>query len=173
MRLSRTTTGAERRGAGRAAIRGARAGVPMRWSETVGLQASVAETRARRMARRATVQDGQVLCGVRFWIALALDQSVSPARSEPDEGKATETATLDSPRHTRSRRMLASRLASLVRVSSAFRVHRRRTVEPARATRARTRVRSRGSRRPGCAEASFSLCRVPSSSETVSGPLPA
>ena len=83
------------------------------------------------------------------------------------------TATLDSPRHTRSRRMLASRLASLVRVSSAFRVHRRHTVDPARATRARTRVRSRGSRRPGRAEASFSLCRVPSSSETVSGPLPA
>ena len=40
-------------------------------------------------------KEGQVLCGVRFWIALALDQSVSPARSEPDEGKATETATLD------------------------------------------------------------------------------
>ena len=172
MRLSRTTTGAERRGAGRAAIRGARAGVPMRWSETVGLQASVAETRARRMARRATVQDGQVLCGVRFWIALALDQSVSPARSEPDEGKATETATLDSPRHTRSRRMLASRLARSCgsRARSASIADARSTP---RATRARTRVRSRGSRRPGCAEASFSLCRVPSSSETVSGPLPA
>ena len=46
--------------------------------------------------------------------------------------------------------MFASRLASLVpRVSSAFRVHRRRSVHPARATRARTRVRPRGSRRPG------------------------
>ena len=178
MRLSRATTGAERRGAGRAAIRGARAGVPMRWSETVGLHASVAETRARRMARRATVQRGTsvVWCQILDRVGqLGLEILISASRqraANPTKEKRL-TATLDSPRHTRSRRMLASRLTSLVRVSSAFRVHRRRTVEPPRATRARTRVRSRGSRRPGRAEASFSLCRVPSSSETASGPLPA
>ena len=120
-------------------------------------------------------KEGQVLCGVRFWIALGLEVLISASRqraANPTKEKRL-TATLDSPRHTRSRRMLASRLTSLVRVSSAFRVHRRHTVDPARATRARTRVRSRGSRRPGRAEASFSLCRVPSSSETASGPLPA
>ena len=70
---SRTTTGVERRGAGRATIRGARADVPMHWSETRrALRVCGGDARARRVAG-ATVQADKCFVYARgrkprFWI---------------------------------------------------------------------------------------------------------
>ena len=107
---SRTTTGVERRGAGRATIRGTRAGVPMRWSETRrALRVCGGDARATSAGgNRSSDKCLFSLRKPRFWISRFSSQALCRRRC----GVSPESLTLgraecsprDSPRSCRGSR---------------------------------------------------------------------
>jgi hypothetical protein len=107
---SRTTTGVERRGAGRATIRGTRAGVPMRWSETRrALRVCGGDARATSAGgNRSSDKCLFSLRKPRFWITRFSSQALCRRRCGVSPGSLTlgraECSPRDSPRSCRGSR---------------------------------------------------------------------